>query len=232
VFLSANIHKYNFILLINLFIRGVPTMANLLFIKANNRPATAAISVQLYETFLQTYRETHPEDQITEVDLFNENLPYLGNDLLTALFKTGNNEAITAKEAELIAIADKHIEQFLAADKIVLAFPLWNFTYPAVLHTYFDYINRAGKTFRYTDKGAVGLAGDKKAMLLNARGGVYTGERSHLEMAVRLAKTNLNHLGITDISTVIIEGHNQYPDRQHEIIQEGLAKAVQAAKTF
>lgn len=207
-------------------------MSTTLFIKANNRPAEMAVSVQLYDAFFHTYRETHPSDQIVEVDLFEENLPYLGNDLLTALFKNTNGETLTEKETELVAIADKHIEQFLAADKIVLAFPLWNFTYPAVLHTYFDYLNRAGKTFRYTEEGPVGLAGDKKVMLLNARGGVYSGERSHLEMAVKLAKTNLNHYGVTDISTVIIEGHNQYPDRRTAIIEEGLAKAVEAAKTF
>lgn len=207
-------------------------MSTTLFIKANDRPAEMAVSVQLYEAFSHTYRETHPSDQIVEVDLFEENLPYLGNDLLTALFKTTNGETLTEKETELVAIADKHIEQFLAADKIIFAFPLWNFTYPAVLHTYFDYLNRAGKTFRYTKEGPVGLAGNKKVMILNARGGVYSGERSKFETAVKLAEINLNHYGITDISTVIIEGHNQYPDRRTAIIEEGLAKAVEAAKTF
>jgi FMN-dependent NADH-azoreductase len=43
-------------------------------------------------------------------------------------------------------VANKYLEQFLAADKVVFGFPMWNMTVPAVLHTYLDYLNQAGKT--------------------------------------------------------------------------------------
>lgn len=66
-------------------------------------------------------------------------------------------------------------DQFLATDKIVIAFPLWNFATPAPVTTYISYLTRAGKTFTYTVEGPVGHAGDKKIVLLNARGGVYSG---------------------------------------------------------
>lgn len=55
-----------------------------------------------------------------------------------------------------------------------------------MLHTYIDYLNRAGKTFKYTPEGPVGLIGDKKIALLNARGGVYSeGPAAGAEMAVK-----------------------------------------------
>jgi FMN-dependent NADH-azoreductase len=52
------------------------------------------------------------------------------------------------------------------------------------------------------------------------------------EMAVSFVKNHLNVFGITDITMVVIEGHNQFPDQSEAIIEEGLWKASQAAKTF
>lgn len=53
-------------------------------------------------------------------------------------------------------------DQFLAADKIVIANPLWNLSMPTRLKAWIDTINVAGKTFKYTAEGPVGLAGGKK----------------------------------------------------------------------
>ncbi|MDZ5038425.1 FMN-dependent NADH-azoreductase, partial [Clostridium perfringens] len=47
-------------------------MTTVLFVKANNRPADQAVSVKLYEAFLASYKESHPEDTVVELDLYNE----------------------------------------------------------------------------------------------------------------------------------------------------------------
>ncbi|MCK9907401.1 NAD(P)H-dependent oxidoreductase, partial [Frankia sp. Cpl3] len=79
---------------------------------------------------------------------------------------------------------------------VVFAFPLWNFTVPAPLHTYVDYLSQAGKTFSYTAEGPVGLAGDKKVALLNARGGVYSEQpMASWEMAVNFITNVLTFWG-------------------------------------
>jgi FMN-dependent NADH-azoreductase len=62
-------------------------MANILFVKVNNRPAEQAVSVKMYETFLQTYKESHPFDVITELDLYKDKIPYYGNDTISATMK-------------------------------------------------------------------------------------------------------------------------------------------------
>ena len=94
--------------------------------------------------------------------------------MINGTFKVGKGFDLTEEEAKAVAVADKYLNQFLEADKVVFGFPLWNLTIPAVLHTYIDYLNRAGKTFKYTPENPVGLIGDKKIALLNARGGVYS----------------------------------------------------------
>jgi FMN-dependent NADH-azoreductase len=170
---------------------------------------------------------------VVELDLYRAQLPYMDAGMINGIFKSGRGMELTSQEKEVMDIVDHHLDQFLAADKVVMAFPLWNLTVPAVLHTYIDYLNRAGKTFRYTPEGPIGLVPDKKVALLNARGGIYSeGEAAASEMAVNFVLKNLQLFGITDITTVIVEGHNQFPDQKEKIIEEGIQQAIQAAKRF
>lgn len=208
-------------------------MSKVLLIKANDRPIEQATSVKLYQAFADSYKESHPNDDIVELDLFAENLPYYGNDLITAMFKAGKGMELTAEEQKAAEFVNKYLNQFLEADKVVIAFPMWNFTVPAVLHTYFDYLSQAGKTFSYTAEGPVGLAGGKKVALLSARGGVYSeGPAASVELANRYVKTILGFWGITDVTEVIVEGHNAFPDKAEEIVQAGLEKAAKLASSF
>ncbi|USG66226.1 FMN-dependent NADH-azoreductase [Brevibacillus ruminantium] len=208
-------------------------MSKVLFIKANNRPADQAVSVKLYQAFVETYKETHPNDEIVELDLFAENLPYYDNDKITAMFKAGKGMELTAEDQKHFELVSKYLNQFIEAEKVMIAFPLWNFTVPAVLHTYFDYLCQAGKTFRYTAEGPVGLLDNKKVALLNARGGNYSQEpMASIEMSVKYVQTLLGFLGVKDISTVIVEGHNQAPDKAEELVQAGIEKAAKLAESF
>lgn len=208
-------------------------MANILFIKANSRPIEQAVSVKLYYTFLESYKKANPNDTIVELDLFKENLPYYDTEMINGMFKLSRGMELTQTEKKATDLVTKYLNQFLEADKIVMAFPLWNFTVPAVLHTYLDYLSQAGKTFRYTAEGPVGLLPDKKVALLNARGGIYSeGPAQAAEMAVNYVNNILNFWGIKDLTTIIIEGHNQFPDQAEQIIAEGLEKAVAIAKEF
>ncbi|MEK3659873.1 FMN-dependent NADH-azoreductase [Paenibacillus sp. FSL F4-0236] len=208
-------------------------MSNVLFIKANNRPAEQSVSVKLYNEFLENYKLNNPEDEITELDLFAEQLPYYDNTLITGMYKAAQGYELTAEEAAGAAVVNKYLEQFIAADKVVFGFPLWNMTVPAVLHTYVDYLCQAGKTFSYTAEGPVGLLTGKKAIVLNARGGIYSeGPAASAEMAVNFIVGNLNLWGIKDITQVIIEGHNQLPAQSAEIIENGLQLAKETAATF
>lgn len=208
-------------------------MTTVLFVKANNRPAAQSVSVKLYEAFLASYKKSHPNDTVVELDLYNEELPYVGVEMINGTFKASRGFELTAEEAKTVAIADKFLDQFLAADKVVFGFPLWNLTIPAVLHTYIDYLNRAGKTFKYTPDGPVGLIEDKTITILNASGGVYSeGPKAELEMAVKYVASMMDFFGVKDIEKVVIEGHNQFPDKTEEIIAAGLEKAAKVASAF
>jgi FMN-dependent NADH-azoreductase len=208
-------------------------MTKVLFVKVNDRPADQAISSKMYDTFLQTYKETHRADEVTELDLFKEELPYYGNTAITGLYKRNQGLELTAEEENAAKLVDQYLNQFMAMDKVVFAFPLWNSTVPAPLITYLSYLAQAGKMFNYTAEGPVGYAGDKKVMLLNARGSDYALEgMASAEMAVSLVKNIIGLWGINNPETVVIEGHNQYPDRSQKIIADGLENVAKAAEAF
>lgn len=204
-------------------------MTTTLFVKANNRQG--AISGKMYDAFLESYHNSHPNDTVIELDLYREALPYLDEVMINGNYKSSQGMDLTSEEKATHNIVTKHLEQFVSANKIVFAFPLWNLTVPAVLHTYLDYMHHPRKTFKYTSEGLVGLLSDKRVAILNARGGVYE-EGDASEMAVNFVKQHLKVFGITDITTIVIEGHNQFPDQRTAIIEKGLHSAVEAALTF
>jgi len=75
--------------------------------------------------------------------------------------------------------------------------------------------------------------GDTKITLLNASGGVYSERpKAELEMAVTYVTNMMNFFGVKDLEKIVIEGHNQFPDKAKEIIAAGLEKAVKVASTF
>lgn len=206
-------------------------MAKILFVKVNDRPAEQAVSVQMYNAFLNTYKEANPTDEITELDLFQAELPYYGNAAITALYKRNQGMELTAEETKYVNLTDQYINQFLSMDKIVFAFPLWNSTVPAPLITYISYLAQAGKMFNYTAEGPVGYAADKKVALISARGSDYSAMPG-AEMAVNLVKSAISLWGITNPEVVVIEGHNQYPTRSSEIIADGLEETAKLAARF
>ncbi|WYP26322.1 FMN-dependent NADH-azoreductase [Alkalihalobacillus sp. FSL W8-0930] len=208
-------------------------MSNVLFIKANDRPADQAISVMMYDAFVASYKEANPNDTITELDLFKADLPYYGNDAITANYKKSQGMELTAEDQKYIDLTEKYLGQFFDADKVVIATPLWNGTVPAPLVTYISYLAQAGRTFKYTAEGPVGLAGDKKVAVLAARGSDYALDfMAASEAAVRYVNTNLALWGIHEPTQLIIQGHNQYPERSQEIIADGLVEVTKAAASF
>ncbi|AEB10893.1 FMN-dependent NADH-azoreductase [Marinithermus hydrothermalis] len=206
-------------------------MRNVLYVKANPKPLDQSVSLQLGQRFLEAYRTANPNAQITELDLYATHLPLLDADVFNAWNKLAQNTPLTETEAAKTARLNELVEEFLASDLIVFAAPMWNFGYPPLLKAYMDAVIVAGKTFRYTESGFEGLAKGKTAVILEARGGVYsTPPMNAFEHTQSYLRAALNFIGITDVHTVIAEGMNQHPDRAQSIIQEALDQAAALAR--
>lgn len=202
---------------------------NILVVKANDRPASEAVSSKMYETFMENIEGVN----VTTFDVFAEDMPYFGQDAFNAFAKLQSNEEMTDIEQRLLAAKQKAKDALAAADIVVFVFPLWNLTIPAKLQTFIDYTYEAGFTFKYNEQGQlVSLMTDKKAVILSARGGIYsTPETAPMEMAATYMKNVVGGVyGMEIVDEVIIEGHNAMPDQAEKIIAEGLEKVKEVAK--
>ena len=205
-------------------------MTNVLVVKANNRPD--GISTKMYETYIEEAKKVEGVN-VTTYDVFEEDMPYFGQELFDAFGKVQNGEELTEAEARLLAAKQKAMDAVAAADVVVFAFPLWNQTIPARLHTFIDYVYSVGFMFKYSAEGQlVQLLTDKKYVVLNARGGVYsTPEAQPLEMAVNLVENIFSNVaGMQLLEEVIIEGHNANRDQAAEIIADGMERVKAAAQ--
>ena len=131
----------------------------------------------------------------------------------------------------LDAFADTTIlDEFLAADAVVIGAPMYNFTLPSQLKAWIDRVLVAGKTFRYTENGPEGLAGGKRVIIALARGGVYragspAAALEHLESYLRGV---FNFIGI-EPEFVAADGLNFGPEQREQSLRQALGETVRLA---
>lgn len=171
--------------------------ASILGDHSTSRPLTAAIAKQLISA--------KPGTEVVYTDLAAEPVGHLtGAEFLALQGTEPQNEA--AKQA--VAHNAKLLNDFLAADTIVIGAPMYNFALPTQLRAWLDRLAVPGKTFRYSEKGVEGLAGGKRVIIASTRGGLY-GEGSpqaFLDHQETYLRGFFGFLGVTNITFVRAEG--------------------------
>ncbi len=167
-----------------------------------SRSVSAAVAGQL--------RNAHPDLQATYRDLVARPLPHL----------------------TLEALADPtYVDEFLAADVVVIGAGMYNFGLPSQLKAWIDRVAIAGKTFRYTEAGPQGLAGGKRVIVALARGGFYgsgTGAEA-MEHAETYLRGVFGFMGVTDVEFIIAEGIATGPQQRQTALAGALAAAGKVA---
>ena len=160
-------------------------------------------SSQLARQFVAAYRNSHPDASVRVRDVAAaEPVPHLDAERFGAFISKPEDRS--AAQHAVVAYSDALIDELKQADVIVLGLPMYNFGVPSQLKAYFDHIARAGATFKYTDKGPVGLLTGKKAYVFAARGGVYAG--TPLDTQTSYVRDFLRFIGISDVTFVYAEG--------------------------
>jgi FMN-dependent NADH-azoreductase len=133
-------------------------------------------------------------------DLARDPVPHLDGARFGAFLAKPDER--TPEQRAVVDYSDALIAELRAADTIVIGLPMYNFSVPSTLRAYFDHVARAGVTFKYTEKGPVGLLTGKKAYVFVTRGGVYGPEHIHTDYV----RDFLAFLGITDVEFIYAEG--------------------------
>jgi len=201
-------------------------MSTILYIKANAKPEGQSRTFRISDEFISTYRKLHPNDQITTLDLYKEDIGLLSADDINTIFMPKTAES---RNHPIL----KYAYQFVEADKYVIAEPFWNLSIPAVLKAYIDYICVSGITFKYTAEGSVGLCQGKKAINITSRGGEYSKEPySAYEMGDRYLRTIFGFFGITDFTTVSADALDIVGNDVEVIVGNAIKDAQAKAMSF
>lgn len=163
-----------------------------------------------------------PSLEVSYRDLAAAPVGHLNGAHLAAVSGAVPTDAATERD---IALGEAMLDEFLAADIVVVGAPMYNFSVPSQLKAWIDRLAVAGRTFRYTAEGPQGLAGGKKVIVASSRGGFYgpgmpAAPLEHQESYLRAV---FGLFGITDITFVRAEGV--------ALGAEARDKAIQAARS-
>ena len=180
-------------------------------------------SRQLADAFVAQWQANNPDGTVVVRDVNANPLPHFTSETLGALFTPEADR--TAEQQAIVAIGDELIEELEAADVVAISAPMYNFTIPSTLKSYFDYIARAGRTFQYTEQGPEGLL-KKDAYVFTASGSFLAG--SPMDHQVTYLQTFLNFLGlnIRDIFTAGGQAMGEEGEKAFADAKQGIAKAV------
>ncbi|MBO9663355.1 FMN-dependent NADH-azoreductase [Dokdonella sp.] len=165
-----------------------------------------SVSRELSAALVEAWKRRNPGAKVVYRDLAANPLPHW------RLVADANDPAMRENGAVL--------EEFLAADTVVIGAPMYNFGIPSSLKAWIDRIAIAGKTFRYTEKGPEGLAGGKKIVVASSRGGIYSEGSPYAAADFQEAylRQVFGFLGIADVEFVRAEGVNLGPEQKAQAI--------------
>lgn len=187
-----------------------------------------SVSRTLSAEVVAAQRAAHSGIDIVYRDLAADPIGHLNGPRLTAM------QGVTPSDASIEADVEKGqaaLEEFLAADIVVIGAPMYNFTIPSQLKAWIDRIAVAGKTFRYTEHGPQGLASGKRVIIASSRGGIFgagspAAAFDHQETYLRAL---FGFLGVTDITFIRAEGVAMGLNARQQAIAAAKAEATRLA---
>jgi FMN-dependent NADH-azoreductase len=177
-----------------------------------------SVSRALSAQVAANWRERVPGLRVAYRDLAAEPLAHLtGAQFAARALPVEERGAALQQDIEA---SDQALQEFLDADIVVIGAPMYNFTVSTQLKAWIDRLAIAGKTFKYTAEGAVGLAGGKKVIVVSSRGGVYSEGTPHaaIDFQEPYLRALFGFLGITDISFVRAEGVAISPEHKERAV--------------
>ncbi|BEO39501.1 FMN-dependent NADH-azoreductase [Serratia marcescens] len=182
-----------------------------------------SVSRQLTAAIVKHLSAAKPDARIIHTDLAADPINHLSSAEFLALQGV---EPQDEHVKQAVARNAKLVDDFLAADIIIVGAPMYNFTLPTQLRAWLDRLAVPGKTFRYAENGAEGLAKDKRVIVASTRGGLY-GEgapSAFLDHQETYLRSFFGFLGITDITFIRAEGLALGPENRTAAIDAAVSQ--------
>ncbi len=183
-----------------------------------------SVSRQVSAAIVDRLREATPGLEVVYRDLALTPLAHLTGSHLAA----GQGAVPEAALQKDLAAGQAVMDEFLAADIVVLGAPMYNFTIPSQLKAWIDRIVVAGKTFKYGAQGAEGLAGNKRVVIAISRVGFYgagtpAAGGEHLETYLRWV---FGFIGVKNLEFISADGIQIGPEHRAKALESALQAAT------
>lgn len=158
---------------------------------------------------------------VETVDLTGNLYPVVDNYTLE-----DRNQGIVPQEHVSLA------KKIAAADRLVIAAPFWDMSFPSALKVFFENMSLFGVTFDSNDKECYGLCKAEKVLYITTRGmDICTGDP--LEQATPYIKA-LSHLWGLGELTVVSAQNMDYssPEEIEARISKAIEEGIEITKTF
>ncbi|HEY9411481.1 MAG TPA: NAD(P)H-dependent oxidoreductase [Jiangellaceae bacterium] len=179
-------------------------MSTLLHISASPRGPRSE-SLAIAATFVEAFRDAHPDDTVETFDLWDGTLPQFGPDAAAAKMAVFAGETPDGPAATAWRVAADTFARFAAADQYLFSVPMWNHGVPYILKQFIDVISQPGLVFRFDpEHGYTGLLTGKKAAVIYTSA-VYGPERGPAfgtDFQAPYLRDWLRWAGIEDVSEV------------------------------
>ena len=206
-----------------------------------------SVSRQLTASIVARLKQTNPSLEVSYRDIAAMPVPHhweaLLNLKLKALSERGalnagaihvqvtdapGNDAADAQLQHDFATVNAVLNEFVAADIVVLGAPMYNFCIPSQLKTWIDCLASPGQTFRYTATGVEGLCGGKRIIVGSSRGGFYTAPSpmAALDHQESYLAGFFGFMGVSDIAFVRAEGVNLGAEQRARALESALAEVA------
>ncbi|MBQ4765760.1 FMN-dependent NADH-azoreductase [Pectobacterium versatile] len=180
---------------------------------------SGSVSRQISADVVEQLVKQHPHAVVTYRDVVKNEIRHLTGPIAAGFRQITSSSAdeATLREHQL---SEALVAEFLANDVIVIGAPMYNFSVSSQLKSWLDRLAQAGKTFKYTEKGPVGLSGGRTVIVVSSRGGFYTTPPFlDMDFQERYLQGFFRFLGITDIHFVRAEGASKGDEIKHREIQ-------------
>ncbi|USX25095.1 NAD(P)H-dependent oxidoreductase [Oxalobacteraceae bacterium OTU3CINTB1] len=170
---------------------------------------SSSVSRDLVDEVVQRIAAARPGTQFTHRDVDLDLVPHLTATTVAGVRAVAGTEAERATQT----LSDTLIAELAAADAIVIGAPMYNFSIPSSLRTWFDHVLRPRVTFSYGAGGPTGLLINKRAIVVESRGGVYSeGPSKKIDFQEPYLKQLLGFIGISDVTFIRAEKIGFGPD--------------------
>lgn len=115
--------------------------------------------------------------------------------------------ALAPGDDPALRVSEQLIGELENSDCLVIATPMHNFTVPAALKLWIDYVLRIGRSFAATEAGKVGLLADRPTFVVVSSGGFHRGEQARQpDFLTPYLRHVLSTIGIHDLEFIYLQG--------------------------